>query len=1124
MSFGAFAQTPYTFNYQSVVRDASGLLLVNKNVGVQITLLKGSASGTTTYQETFNINTNDFALINLQIGSGTVVSGNMNTIDWANGPYFMEVAMDFSGGNTYVTMGATQLVSVPYALHSKTAENTFSGDYNDLNNSPINVSYFNNDQGYLMTELDGDSTNEVQALSLSNDTIFLSNGGFVKLPVLSVGFNGQYANLLGAPTNVSFFTNDSGYLTSEMDGSITNEIQTMTFSNDSIHLTSGGNVDLSGYDNSAAIGVNAANIATNTTGISTNTTNISTNTGNISTNATGVSTNAASIATNATAISTNTTGIATNVSSINTNTTGIATNATGIGTNSSSISSNTSTIATNASNIATNTSGVATNSTAISSHITNDLDTDSTNEIQTLNLTGTTLSLSGANAVDLQDASVWDTNSVGAFYDKKVSIGGTPLTNRALTLHTDSLNSAGIIQYARSNQFNYIEFQNRTNGKRISVGMSDTGSYQGAFSIGTNSGSAWTDPIIVAMGAPTNSIRVNSNGNVGFGMANPENRIHAVGDSVVIAGYSNAQHTNNWRNAGVFGESNTTSNAGRGVVGHVIGANYGHAVRGEAETDMQNQGLSGIALSKPTNGNNQFGVYGEARKGWASTNSGTGTHWGGYFLSTGEGAFNVGASGVANTPGTGTNRGTAGLANSNTASDNFGTIGFAVGSIPGTNRGAYGQASNSTGTNYGVHGVATGTTGVNSTGVYGFTEGNTAYNTGVDGTAQSTGATNIGVGGYAYGTNTGANKNYGLYAYAQNADTNYGVYSTVTAANNVNYGVYSTVSGGTLNSYAMYGENTSTEGTANTDNHYGVRGIANGVNTNARNWGVSGLASGSGLQNTAVTGYTNGTATHSLGIQGTANGTGTNNYAVYGSAANGTNNYAGFFAGNVTITGNLNVTGSIAKGSGTFKIDHPIDPENKYLVHSFMESPDMMNVYSGNITTDAYGFATVDLPTYFEAANKDYRYQLTVIGSFAQAIIKQEIAGNKFVIQTNDPNIKVSWQVSGVRSDKYANAHRVIPELEKTKKGTYLHPTLYGKSEDKGENAEAKKLGTTDDKSTNNDGSSSSNTGEVEKQIILKKKAKQVKTNPQIESNTTQTTQHTKIKKVEKKPVVDTRR
>jgi hypothetical protein len=106
----------------------------------------------------------------------------------------------------------------------------------------------------------------------------------------------------------------------------------------------------------------------------------------------------------------------------------------------------------------------------------------------------------------------------------------------------------------------------------------------------------------------------------------------------------------------------------------------------------------------------------------------------------------------------------------------------------------------------------------------------------------------------------------------------------------------------------------------------------------------------------------------------------------------------------------------------------------------------MMNVYNGNITTDAAGFATVTMPGYFDALNKDFRYQLTVIGTFAQAIVKEEMQGNQFIIQTSQPAVKVSWQVTGVRQDKYANAHRVVPEMakEERNKGKYIHPQEWG--------------------------------------------------------------------------------
>jgi hypothetical protein len=143
--------------------------------------------------------------------------------------------------------------------------------------------------------------------------------------------------------------------------------------------------------------------------------------------------------------------------------------------------------------------------------------------------------------------------------------------------------------------------------------------------------------------------------------------------------------------------------------------------------------------------------------------------------------------------------------------------------------------------------------------------------------------------------------------------------------------------------------------------------------------------------------------------------------------------------------GDLQVVGHLSKGSGTFKIDDPRDPANKYLYHSFVESPDMMNVYNGSVTTDKHGMATVTLPEYFEALNRDFRYQLTAIGMLAQATIAKKIENNHFAIRTSKPGVEVSWQVTGIRHDAYANAHRIQVEEQKPprEQGHYLHPGLF---------------------------------------------------------------------------------
>jgi hypothetical protein len=241
------------------------------------------------------------------------------------------------------------------------------------------------------------------------------------------------------------------------------------------------------------------------------------------------------------------------------------------------------------------------------------------------------------------------------------------------------------------------------------------------------------------------------------------------------------------------------------------------------------------------------------------------------------------------------------------------------------------------------------------------------------------------------------------------------------------------------------GNSTSQIGTAGySDTYYGVYGQSNtsvGVQGDVINGGGSGYgvrgesldANGNG-----VGGFANN-GNNAWGVQGYSE----NGIGVVGGTGGGT---AGVFFGDVTVTGNL------TKSGGSFKIDHPLDPANKYLYHSFVESPDMKNIYDGVAALDAAGTAVVELPAWFEALNQDFRYQLTCIGEFASVYIAEEVKDNRFTIAGGKPGMKVSWQVTGIRHDPYAEQNRIPVEVEKPaeERGKYLYPQGYGQPDLKG--------------------------------------------------------------------------
>jgi len=266
----------------------------------------------------------------------------------------------------------------------------------------------------------------------------------------------------------------------------------------------------------------------------------------------------------------------------------------------------------------------------------------------------------------------------------------------------------------------------------------------------------------------------------------------------------------------------------------------------------------------------------------------------------------------------------------------------------------------------------------------------------------------------------------------------------VSAANNDNVKAGKTttasndtiVKNGARNGVALRGVANGRGGVAllgESEDYYGVFGKGG-------EYGVVGLSRPS--KGTGVMG--SGNQTNGIGVLGTGS------VGVQGESSSG---YAGKFRGSVVVQGNPVVAGAVtasvvSKGGGTFLIDHPLDPANRYLAHSFVESPEMLNVYSGTAVLGKAGRVTVRLPRYFQALNTEHRYQLTAIGAAAPGLhIAREVAGGRFVIAGGPAGLKVSWQVTGVRQDAWAQQNPIKVDYAKPAKerGRFLAPEAFGK-------------------------------------------------------------------------------
>lgn len=398
-----------------------------------------------------------------------------------------------------------------------------------------------------------------------------------------------------------------------------------------------------------------------------------------------------------------------------------------------------------------------------------------------------------------------------------------------------------------------------------------------------------------------------------------------------------------------------------------------------------------------------------------------------------------------------------------------GTGDAVYGLTTGTGRGGIFQINNSSNSNSGVYGTTNGT----GAGVFGNNShassgygvlGRSVNNIGVWGDVTGTGSdTNYGV----YGRTTGTNGRavFGLAAattgstysglFQNSSDAGFGVYGQCISTTGTTYGVFgriastagrgvtgwATASTGTTYGGYFQSDSSSGRGVYGVGDVYGVQGHSeNGRGIyGTTNYGfgnaIEGVAQASGgvTQNYGVAGKSNGVS--GTGVLGQALANSSSSYGVLGDVTN-----ANAFA--VYALGKFG-----ASGTKSFRIDHPDDPANKYLLHYSAESPDVLNMYSGSIRLNEAGDAIVELPEYFSKINKDARIFLTAAGApMPNLYASEEVTGNQFEIRGGRPNGKVFWEVKAIRNDEWMKRYGAPVEVEKQgiEKGRYQHPELYG--------------------------------------------------------------------------------
>ncbi len=495
-AFFVIAQAPQKFNYQAVARNAQGAVLPSQNVKVRVSILDGSANGTSQYTETHSATTSQLGLFNLPVGGGTLVSGDFSTITWASGDKYLKIEMDATGGNNFSLVGTSQLLSVPFALFSEKSNIQAGNGISIINNVVQNTG-------------DLDVTNELQSLSLNGNVLQISNGNEVSLPTTPAYTGGQ-----GIEVNGTVINN-----LGDADNSNTNELQSLSLNGNVLQISNGNQVSLPtapAYTGGQGIEVNGTVINNLGDADNSNTNelqSLSLN-GNVLqiSNGNQVSLPTAPAYTGGQGIEVNGTVI---------NNLGDADNSPSNELQQISISGNTLSLSNGGSaNLPTPSAG---NGIAINGwQISNSGDLSATNELQTLSLTGNTLALSqngGSVLLPTGVTSQWTTSGSNIYYNSgnvgiKTNSPASPLSfGNDLGDKVSMFYSNASSQYGLGLQNALFQIYCAASTDNIAFGYGSSSSFNevmrikgtGRVGIGTNNPSAKLD-IVSADNTPTTEI------------------------------------------------------------------------------------------------------------------------------------------------------------------------------------------------------------------------------------------------------------------------------------------------------------------------------------------------------------------------------------------------------------------------------------------------------------------------------------------------------------------------------------------------------------------------------------------------------------------------------------------